>query len=106
MVRDRSDWCISRQRSWGVPIPIVYCKDCGKMIVNDETIKAISDSVPERRGRCLVDKDASEFIPDGVKCECGCGEFIKETDIMDVWFDSGYSHAAVLAERDDLQMAG
>ncbi|WP_093988681.1 isoleucine--tRNA ligase [Massiliimalia timonensis] len=103
MVRDRSDWCISRQRSWGVPIPIVYCKDCGKMIVNDETIKAISDLFRKEGADAWFEKEASEFIPDSVKCECGCGEFIKETDIMDVWFDSGVSHAAVLAERDDLQ---
>ncbi|WP_077534263.1 isoleucine--tRNA ligase [Massiliimalia massiliensis] len=103
MVRDRSDWCISRQRSWGVPIPIVYCKDCGKMIVNDETIKAISDMFRKEGADSWFIKDPSEFIPKSVKCECGCGEFTKETDIMDVWFDSGVSHAAVLAERDDLR---
>ena len=103
MVRDRSDWCISRQRTWGVPIPIIYCKDCGKVIVNDETIQAISDLFRKEGADAWFIKDPSEFIPASVKCDCGCGEFTKETDIMDVWFDSGVSHAAVLAERDDLR---
>ena len=103
MVRDRSDWCISRQRVWGVPIPIIYCKNCGKAIVNDTTIKAISDLFRKEGADAWWLKDASEFIPDTVKCECGCGEFTKESDIMDVWFDSGVTHAAVLCEREDLQ---
>ena len=103
MIRDRSDWCISRQRVWGVPIPILYCKDCGKKIINDETIKAISDLFRAEGSDAWFTKDPSEFLPDTVKCECGCTEFIKEKDIMDVWFDSGCSHAAVVDERDDLQ---
>lgn len=103
MVRDRSDWCISRQRTWGVPIPIVYCKDCGKPIINDDTIAAISDLFRKEGADAWFIKEASEFIPESVACECGCKEFTKETDIMDVWFDSGVTHAAVLAERDYLQ---
>ena len=102
MIRDRSDWSISRQRVWGVPIPILYCKDCGKMIVNDESIKAISDLFRAEGSDAWFTKDPSEFLPESFKCECGCTEFIKEKDIMDVWFDSGCSHAAVVDERDDL----
>ncbi len=101
MVRDRSDWCISRQRTWGVPIPILYCKDCGKPIVNDTTIAAISDLFRREGADAWYTHDVKDFIPDSVVCECGCKEFTKETDIMDVWFDSGVSHAAVLDQRPD-----
>lgn len=103
MVKDRSDWCISRQRAWGVPIPILYCKDCNKPIINDETINAIADLFRAEGSDTWYSKDPAEFIPATVKCDCGCGEFIKETDIMDVWFDSGVTHAAVLAERKELK---
>ncbi|MCD7846860.1 MAG: isoleucine--tRNA ligase [Oscillospiraceae bacterium] len=102
MVMDRSDWCISRQRTWGVPIPIVYCKNCGKPIINDETIKAISDLFRREGSDGWYKHEANEFIPETVKCECGCGEFAKETDIMDVWFDSGVTHTAVLDQREGL----
>ena len=102
MVRDRSDWCISRQRTWGVPIPIVYCKDCGKPIVTDETIKSISDMFKAEGADAWWIKEPAEFIPSTVKCECGCGEFTKEYDIMDVWFDSGVSHTAVMEQHKGL----
>jgi len=102
MVRDRSDWCISRQRTWGVPIPIIYCKECGKPIVNDVTIKAISDLFRAEGSDAWWEKEPAEFIPESVKCECGCGEFTKEYDIMDVWFDSGVSHTAVMDEFESL----
>ncbi|MCM1314378.1 MAG: isoleucine--tRNA ligase [Prevotella sp.] len=102
MVRDRSDWCISRQRTWGVPIPIIYCKDCGKPIVNDDTIKAIADLFRAEGSDAWWTKDVREFIPESVKCECGCGEFTKEYDIMDVWFDSGVSHSAVMEQHKGL----
>lgn len=102
MVKDRSDWCISRQRTWGVPIPILYCNDCHKPIVNDVTIKAISDLFRKEGSDAWYIKSPSEFLPADFACECGCKEFTKEKDIMDVWFDSGVSHAAVCDERDYL----
>ncbi len=103
MVRDRSDWCISRQRTWGVPIPIIYCNDCGKPIVTEETIEAISELFRKEGSDAWYTHDISEIIPESVKCECGCSSFTKEMDIMDVWFDSGVTHAAVLEERDNLR---
>ncbi len=103
MIRERTDWCISRQRNWGVPLPIFYCADCGKHIINDETIKKLSAIFREKGSNAWYDMPASELIPEGTVCpECGCKEFTKEKDIMDVWFDSGSSHAAVLEERDEL----
>ena len=101
MVRDRSDWCISRQRTWGVPIPIVYCKSCRKPIINDYTIKAISDLFRKEGSDAWWAHDISEILPD-LKCECGCTEFEKEKDILDVWFDSGVTHTAVLDQREGL----
>lgn len=102
MVRDRSDWCISRQRTWGVPIPIFYCADCGKEIINDDTIAAISKLFREQGPDKWWELDADSIVPAGLKCECGCEHFTKEKDIMDVWFDSGSSHTAVCEEREDL----
>ncbi len=103
MIEERSDWCISRQRNWGVPIPIFYCKNCEKPIINDETIDKVSDIFRAEGSNAWFKRSAAELIPDGLKCpDCGCGEFEKETDIMDVWFDSGSSHAAVLEQRPDL----
>ena len=103
MVSDRSDWCISRQRTWGVPIPIFYCKDCGKELINDETIKATADLFREKGSSSWYETDAKDILPAGTKCECGCSEFTKEKDIMDVWFDSGSSHTAVLEVKEGLR---
>jgi isoleucyl-tRNA synthetase len=100
MCESRSDWCISRQRNWGVPIPIVYCKDCGKAIITENTIKSISAMFREKGADSWWTTDTSEFINE--TCECGCKEFVKEYDIMDVWFDSGCSHTSVLDEYDEL----
>jgi isoleucyl-tRNA synthetase len=102
MVKDRSDWCISRQRRWGVPIPILYCEDCGKEVINEESISVISEMFRKDSADTWYAKKPEEFIPAGVKCECGCAVFRKELDIFDVWFDSGVTHAAVLEQRDDL----
>ncbi len=102
MVRDRSDWCISRQRTWGVPIPIVYCADCKKPIVTDETISSIANVFRAEGADTWWSKDVSELIPADTQCECGCKTFTKEYDIMDVWFDSGVSHTAVMDNYDCL----
>ena len=102
MIKDRSDWCISRQRTWGVPIPIFYCKECGKEVITPETIKKVVDIFKEEGADAWYAKTEKELMPEGYTCSCGCTEFKKESDIMDVWFDSGVSHAAVLDERDEL----
>ena len=102
MVMDRSDWCISRQRTWGVPIPMFYCSDCGKELINDETIQAVSKLFREQGPDKWWELGADDILPAGTKCACGGTHFTKEKDIMDVWFDSGSSHAAVCEERDDL----
>ncbi|MEG1993750.1 MAG: isoleucine--tRNA ligase, partial [Oscillospiraceae bacterium] len=104
MVRDRSDWCISRQRTWGVPIPVFYCEECGKYHVSKESIKAVSELFRKEGSDSWFIKSVEEILPDTIKCEyCGSKKFRKETDIMDVWFDSGVTHAAVLEERPELQ---
>ena len=104
MVRDRSDWCISRQRRWGVPIPIFYCKQCGKPHINKDTILAVAKLFGEFGSDVWYAREAKDLIPAGTVCEsCGCGEFDKETDIMDVWFDSGVTHAAVCDVRPELK---
>ncbi len=102
MIKDRSDWCISRQRTWGVPIPIFYCKDCNKEAITPETIAKIVEVFRQKGADAWYELSEKDLMPEGFKCECGCTEFKKETDIMDVWFDSGVSHAAVLDERDEL----
>ena len=100
MVEDRNDWCISRQRTWGVPIPIFYCKDCGKEYVTDESLEKVQKIFKEQGSNAWFDLTEKELMPEGCKCpECGCTEFKKETDIMDVWFDSGSTHESVVAER-------
>lgn len=104
MVLDRSDWCISRQRTWGVPIPIFYCANCEKEIINRETIQHISALFREHGADIWYAKDAAELLPAGYTCpHCGGKHFTKENDIMDVWFDSGVSHTAVLDQRENLR---
>ncbi len=100
MVEDRNDWCISRQRTWGVPIPIFYCKNCGKEYVTDESLLKVQKIFEEKGSNAWFDLTEKELMPDGCKClECGGTEFKKETDIMDVWFDSGSTHESVVARR-------
>jgi isoleucyl-tRNA synthetase len=102
MIRDRGDWCISRQRTWGVPIPIFFCTDCDKELINDDTIQAVSSLFREKGSDAWFETDAKDILPEHVKCSCGGRSFRKETDIMDVWFDSGSSHAAVLETTEGL----
>lgn len=97
MVRDRNAWCISRQRVWGVPIPVFYCDSCEKYVITDETIGAVSALFGAEGSDAWYTTAAAEILPENFACPyCGGKEFHKDTDIMDVWFDSGVSHAAVL----------
>jgi len=104
MIADRSDWCISRQRVWGVPIPIFYCEDCNATVVNDETISWLQKLFAEKGSDVWFELPADQLLPPGFKCpSCGKQNFRKETDTMDVWFDSGSSHMAVLEHRPELR---
>ena len=92
MVNDRQDWCISRQRIWGVPIPIFYCQSCAEPIINDQTIGAVQSLFAKEGSDAWFIYDAEQILPPGTVCgKCGKKEFRKEKDIMDVWFDSGSS---------------
>ena len=102
MVAERGDWCISRQRTWGVPIPIFYCESCGKEIISDETIKNLQDVFRQEGSDAWFAHEAAHLLPQGFRCGCGGETFRKETDIMDVWFDSGTSHVGVLKQREEL----
>lgn len=103
MVADRGDWCISRQRTWGVPIPIFYCEDCNKEIINDKTITYLQALFAEHGSDVWWAKETKDLIPQGLTCpDCGGEKFRREMDIMDVWFDSGSSHFAVLEQRPGL----
>lgn len=104
MVRERKDWCISRQRKWGVPIPIFFCKECGEAHINRAAMMAVADLFEKEGSNAWYNHSAKEILPEGTKCEkCGCTDFEKEKDIMDVWFDSGSSHTAVVKKRSALE---
>ncbi|MBW1845665.1 MAG: isoleucine--tRNA ligase [Deltaproteobacteria bacterium] len=100
MIENRPDWCVSRQRSWGVPITMFSCEKCNTFLVNQDIFNHIHDLFAEHGADIWFEKEAKELLPKGAKCEsCKNTTFIKETDILDVWFDSGISHAAVLEAR-------
>jgi isoleucyl-tRNA synthetase len=100
MVEGRSDWCISRQRAWGVPIPVFYCKDCDEVIVNDETINMVANLFDKESSDAWVKYNAQEILGDGFKCpKCQSENIDKESDIMDVWFDSGVTWKTVVEKR-------
>ncbi len=102
MVRDRNDWCVSRQRLWGVPIPVFYCNGCGNYVINDETIGAVQALFAKEGSNAWFKYDAGEILPKGYACPtCGKSDWRKETDTMDVWFDSGTSHVSVLNKWKD-----
>lgn len=104
MISERKDWCISRQRVWGVPIPIFFCKNCRKELIDENIMMNIADIFEKESSDSWFSHDAKYFLPEDVKCEnCGNHEFEKEKDIMDVWFDSGTSHSAVCDARKDLK---
>lgn len=100
MVKERKDWCISRQRKWGVPIPIFYCEECGEPLIDKNAMLSVADLFEKEGSNGWFTHTSSEILPEGTKCsKCGCSSFTKEKDIMDVWFDSGSSHSAVLKNR-------
>ena len=102
MVAGRSDWCISRQRAWGVPIPVFYCEDCGEVIVSDETIENIAKIFEKESSDAWVKRSVEELLPEGFVCpKCGSKHIKKERDIMDVWFDSGITWRAVVEKRSE-----
>jgi isoleucyl-tRNA synthetase len=102
MVEERPDWCISRQRTWGVPLPILYCEKCEEPVVTEATLKAIEELFGSEGADSWYIKKPAEIAPPGTKCgACGCEKFVKGTDILDVWFESGTSHEAVLKTRED-----
>ena len=102
MVRERADWCISRQRHWGLPIPVFYCDECKKPICNDETIERVSKLFAEYGSNVWYQKSAEELLPEGFTCpHCGGKHFTSETDTLDGWFDSGSTHFAVVDDSDD-----
>ena len=95
MIRERADWCISRQRRWGLPIPVFYCQDCGKPICDDETIAAVSKLFGEKGSNTWYEMEAKDILPEGYRCpHCGGARFTKEEDTLDGWFDSGSTHFA------------
>ncbi len=102
MVQQRPDWCISRQRSWGVPITVVYCSQCGQEVKEEEFFQKVVALIRQEGADAWFARDVKDFLPEGYTCSCGSQEFTKEKDILDVWFDSGVSHAAVLEQDERL----
>jgi isoleucyl-tRNA synthetase len=103
MIKHRPDWCISRQRSWGVPITVFYCESCGEVLANERTFRKVIELFEEKGADVWFSSPPEELLPPGVVCpSCGGDRFRKETDILDVWFDSGVSWAAVLEPNEDM----
>jgi isoleucyl-tRNA synthetase len=103
MIRNRPDWCLSRQREWGVGIPVLICNQCDHPLLSRDVVFRVAEKVGEEGSDCWFTLDADEFLPEGVSCEnCGGEDFRKETDILDVWFESGSSHLAALERASHL----
>src|SRR5260370_13375180 len=104
MLKGRPDWCVSGQRVWGVPIPAFYCRKCNEVVADPEIIRRVADIFEKESADAWYKREASELLPVYFTCKkCGGIEFTKETDILDVWFDSGSSSIAVLESRDNLR---
>ena len=103
MIEERSDWCISRQRTWGVPIPIFFCEECGKPYCTEESIAKVAAAFEKEGSNAWWAREVEELLPEGAKCACGCTHFRKEKDILDVWFDSGSTWKAVCEARPELR---
>ncbi len=104
MVESRPDWCLSRQRFWGVPIPAVICKSCRNQILDEKIIEKLAEKALSEGTDAWFKDELNSFLPSDFKCSCGNHEFEKSLDILDVWFDSGVSHQAVLKGRSDLKL--
>jgi isoleucyl-tRNA synthetase len=104
MLKGRPDWCVSRQRVWGVPIPAFYCRLCQEIVADAAVIRHVADIFEKESADAWYKREAGELLPPGFKCrKCGAADFTKETDILDVWFDSGSSSIAVLEARENLR---
>ncbi len=104
MLKGRPDWCVSRQRVWGVNIPVFYCARCNEAVAEPSVINHVADVFERESGDAWYTRSAEELLPEGYACKgCGAQEWTKESDILDVWFDSGTSSMAVLENRDDLR---
>ncbi|MBT3185572.1 MAG: isoleucine--tRNA ligase [Nitrospina sp.] len=102
MIENRPDWCVSRQRSWGVPITLFTCNACGDFISSSDLFERIAEGVEKHGADFWFDSSPEELLPEGTVCQCGGKEFSKENDILDVWFDSGVSHVAVVEKNPEL----